>query len=110
MNFNQLCLQACCKAVYHKHIHTTRHIILQSYIFFKQKQYFFTIKMFRNVKKSLAAPRTLTDNAIKRYIYIVNRKPKTAYYLHFTQCIDYFYAMQLNKIFNTRTVSQDKLY
>ena len=44
------------------------------------------------------------------YMDIDNRKPKTAYYLHFTQCIDYFYAMQLYKIFNTRTVSQDKLY
>ena len=50
--------------------------------------------MFRNVKKSLAAPRTLTDNAIKRYIWtltIVNLKQLITYILRsaliiFTQC------------------------
>ena len=68
MNFNQLCPR-----------HAARPFITSTYIqqgilfrkatFFLNKNNIFYNKMFRNVKKSLAAPRTSTDNAIKRYIY-----------------------------------------
>ena len=50
MNFNKLCLQACCKAVYHKHLNTTRHTILQIYIFLNKNNVFCN-KMFIYAKR-----------------------------------------------------------